>query len=229
MNTHSKPLAYSRGFTLIEMMLAVLILGLILAMLASSFSAVAHSKVHGEARLAVDRAGRAILWEMSNELAGAVQTVTPSNVLLIGKAHAGGAGAADSVTVSTLNAGHRRTIGGFGPEEVVSYSLVANPDESGWYMLERSESSGLASPQSAPASGVVLADNVLSLHLRYFDGQTWLESWDTSSLPRSRQLPIAVTIDLQLAAPYGYTMDFATEVTVPMAMGFGMPPPYNLW
>ena len=49
----------ARGFTLIEMMLAIGVLALILAMLASSFSAIAHSKVHAEGRLIVDREGRA--------------------------------------------------------------------------------------------------------------------------------------------------------------------------
>ncbi len=43
------------------MMLAIGVLALILAMLASSFSAVAHSKVHAEGRLKVDREGRALL------------------------------------------------------------------------------------------------------------------------------------------------------------------------
>ena len=39
------------GFTLIEMMLAIGVLGLILTMLATSFNTVAHSKVHAEGRL----------------------------------------------------------------------------------------------------------------------------------------------------------------------------------
>jgi hypothetical protein len=64
----------------------------------------------------------------------------------------------------------------------------------------------------------VLANNVLSMHIRYFDGQKWDESWDTSSLPRGRQLPMAVAIQIQMAAPGGHVMDFATEVIVPMAI-----------
>ena len=63
-----------------------------------------------------------------------------------------------------------------------------------------------------------LAGNVLSLHFRYFDGQRWGESWDSSSLPAGRQLPVAVAIQIQMAAPGGQVMDFATQVTVPMAI-----------
>ena len=74
-----------RGFTLIEMMLAISVLALILAMLASSFSTVAHSKVHAEGRLMVDREGRALLWQLTKELRNAVQTpYTASNVALLG-------------------------------------------------------------------------------------------------------------------------------------------------
>ena len=72
-------------------------------------------------------------------------------------------------------------------------------------------------PKMRPGA-VILADNLLSLHLRYFDGQRWSESWDSSSLPPGRQLPVAVAIQIQMAAPGGRPMDFATQVTVPMAI-----------
>ncbi len=64
----------SAGLTLIELMLSIGILAIVLVMIAGSFNAVIHSKAHGEARLDVDRQGRAILWELSNEIRGAVQT-----------------------------------------------------------------------------------------------------------------------------------------------------------
>jgi len=138
--------------------------------------------------------------------------------MMVGVAHSGSGGAADSLTFSTLNSGHRRTIASFGPEDVVSYDLVRNPEQSGWYMLERSQWSGLTTSQTAPTPPVILADNVISLHMRYFDGQTWLENWDSASLPRARQLPIAVIIELAMAAPYGHTMHFSTQITLPMAV-----------
>jgi len=50
----------ARGFTLLEMMLAMGVLALITAMLASAFHTVAQSKVHAEGRLLVDREGRAL-------------------------------------------------------------------------------------------------------------------------------------------------------------------------
>jgi hypothetical protein len=200
------------------MMLAIAVLGLILTMLATSFNTVARSKVHAEGRLLVDREGRALLWQMSKEVRDAVQTpIAPSHVLLLGGGHAGSSGPIDTLMLSTLDAGHRRAITGIAPEYIVNYSEVSNPDHRGWYLLQRTQQSGLMLAAAAGQS-TILADNLLSLHLRYFDGQRWTESWDSSSLPPGHQLPVAVAIQIQMASPGGRSMDFATQVTVPMAI-----------
>jgi prepilin-type N-terminal cleavage/methylation domain-containing protein len=209
------------GFTLLEMMLAVAVLGLMLAMLSSSFSTVAHSKVHAEDRLVTDHTGRALLFQIANEIRGMVQTPqTPSRVYLLGIGHMQGGEPLDTISMSTLDYGHRRSFTSFGAEEIVTYAAVPNPEHRGWFVLERYEQSGLvqyANPATGP--GTVLATNLLSLHIRYFNGQMWSESWDSASVPAGIQLPAAVTIDLQLAAPNGRVMNFTTEVSVPMAMG----------
>jgi len=207
-----------RGFTLIEMMLAIGVLALILSMLASSFSAVAHSKVHAEGRLMVDREGRSLLWQMAGELRNAVQTpYAASNVGLYGSGHMGNGAPIDTITLSTFSGGHRRALTGLTPETIVTYNLIANPEQQGWYLLQRSQQSGLLTNAVTPQT-TTLANNILSLHFRYFDGQRWGESWESSSLPQGRQLPVAVAIQIQMAAPGGRVMDFATQVTVPMAI-----------
>ncbi len=209
--THRAP----RGFTLIEMMLAIGVMALILAMLASSFSTIAHSKVHAEGRLIVDREGRALLWQLTKELRNAVQTpYSASNVALFGNGHMSSGVAVDTLTLSTFSGGHRRALTGMTPETIVTYNLTANPDQQGWFVLNRSQQSGLLTTGATPQA-TVLANNVLSLHFRYFDGG---ESWESPSLPRGRQLPVAVAIQIQMAAPGGRVMDFATQVTVPMAI-----------
>jgi prepilin-type N-terminal cleavage/methylation domain-containing protein len=207
-----------RGFTLIEMMLAIGVLALILTMLASSFSTIAHSKVHAEGRLIVDREGRALLWQLTKELRNAVQTpYTVSNVALFGSGHMGNGAPLDTITLSTFSGGHRRALTGMTTETIVTYNLTPNPDQQGWYLLERSQQSGLLTNGVTPQT-TTLANNILSLHFRYFDGQKWGESWESSGLPQGRQLPVAVAIEIQMAAPGGRVMDFATQVTLPMAI-----------
>jgi prepilin-type N-terminal cleavage/methylation domain-containing protein len=208
-----------RGFTLIELMLAIAVLGLILSMLASSFNIVTKSKVHAEGRLEVDREGRAVLWQMSKEIRGAVQTMLAlSHVVMIGNGRAGNNGPIDTITFSTLDPGHRRAITASGPETILNYNVVSNPEHRGWYLLQRSQQSGLLVRPRPGLPSLVLADNLLSLHFRYFDGNRWTETWDSTMLPRGRQIPAAVSIQIEMAAPGERPVDFATQITLPMAI-----------
>jgi prepilin-type N-terminal cleavage/methylation domain-containing protein len=210
----------SAGFTLIEIMLAVAVLALILVMLAGSFHAVATSKVQAERHIAVDSAARAILAEIAHEIRGAVQTTfLPSRVLLMGEVHNHGSQILDSISVSTLNPGHRRALEDFGAEDTVTYTTAPNPDHPGWFLLLRSQSSsllgiGIGIKAREPA---LLAANLLSLHIRYFDGNIWEESWNSQSLPPGRQLPNEVSIELTMASRSGAPFSLATMVTLPMA------------
>ncbi|HVA79942.1 MAG TPA: type II secretion system protein GspJ [Candidatus Binataceae bacterium] len=206
------------GFTLIEMMLAVALLGIILAIMASSFHAVAASKVQAEAHMYTERAGRSIIWELSSEIRGAVQTpAAPSHVMFYGVGHFLAGVPANTISVSTLNAGHRRSLASFSAEEIVTYTLTQNPDHRGWLILERSQQSGLANGAGDTAP-IEIADNVRSLRMRYFDGNQWGDTWNSDNLSPGAQLPIAVSINLDLAAPNGRDLRFSTQVMVPMSI-----------
>jgi len=178
---------------------------------------VATSKLHAEARLYSERSGRAILWQMSNEIRGAVQTpLAPSRVLVLGAAKYQGGSPVNTLTVSTLDPGHRRSLDGYGAEEIVSYTAAPNPNHRGWFLLKRSQYSGLGS--SATGAPIIVADNMLSLKLRYFDGEQWDQVWNSENISPGRQVPVAVSIDLSLAGPRGEPLAFSTQVTVPMAI-----------
>jgi prepilin-type N-terminal cleavage/methylation domain-containing protein len=208
------------GFTLIEIMIAVVVLGLILLMLTQSFHAVATSKVHGENVLAVAQAARNITLAMSNELRGAVQTpFTASKTMLAGHARMQHFVPMDTLSVSTLDPGHRRSIEGFGPEEIVEYSTAPNPNHNGWNLLMRRQYSALL--DSPPASfnnpPTLVANNVISLHLRYFDGDRWTESWNSDNLAPGQALPQEVAIELVMGGPTGQPISLSTVVMLPMA------------
>jgi prepilin-type N-terminal cleavage/methylation domain-containing protein len=211
--------ASSRGFTLIEIMIAVAILGLVFVMLAGSFHTVATGKVQGEGHLAAAQESRTVLTGMSNEIRGAVQTPNnPSQVTVMGTGRMQSHTPLDSLSISTLDPGHRRALEGFGAEDTVSYATMSNSAHPGWYILTRTQTSSLLTTgSSSPDTTVVLADNLLALHFSYFDGSTWGESWDSSSLPPGNQLPQAIAIDLVLAAPGGAPLKLSTMVTLPMA------------
>lgn len=209
-----------RGFTLIELMLALALLALLMIMLYGSFSAVATSKVHAENRMVTEQEGRAIVWQLSKEIRGAIQTpLVLSKTLLIGQGKMESGVPLDSITFSTADVAHRRSLNGFGTEEFVSYTAAPNLEHRGWFILMRSQTSALITQNlgATATPPVVLADNVLGLHLRYFDGQRWLESWDSRSTPPGQVLPLAISVDLSMAAPGGRPANFSTSIAVPMA------------
>ena len=209
------------GFTLLEMMVAVAILGIIMVMLASSFHAVAAGKTQAEARLLSNRQARAILKQVTTELRGAVQTpLIASDVTLIGQGHMQNGAALDTLVISTLNPGHRPSITSFGAEELVSYSGRPNPNHPGWFMLMRQQQSALLGATAGVnvAPPVVLAANLLAFHVRYFNGNIWVESWNSASLPPGLPLPQAVAIEIQMAASHGAPVTLSTQVTLPMAV-----------
>ena len=216
----SNPFSRSSGFTLLELMIAISILALILVTIAGSFNAVIHSKVHGEERLYVDREGRAILREMSNEIRGAVQVpIAQTHVALEGNPQMRDRIPIDGIAVATLTGGHRRAITGLGTEELVAYSVTPNRQHRKWFILTRTEMSGLLTGHATAPPPTVLAENLVSLHLKYFNNLTWSESWDSSAMPKGLQLPVAVSIDLALGTNNGRVMNFSTQVILPMAVG----------
>ena len=201
-------------------MLAIAVLAIVLLMLASSFHAVATSKVQAENHIALDAAARAIVAEMGREIRGAVQTAgIPSLVLLMGEVHGNARQALDSISISTLNPDHRRSLEDFGAEDTVTYTVTANPRHPGWFLLLRAQSSSLLGigTGNRAREPAVLATNLLSLRVRYFDGNSWSESWNSQSLPPGRQLPNEVAIELRMASRSGPSFSIATMVTVPMA------------
>jgi prepilin-type N-terminal cleavage/methylation domain-containing protein len=206
------------GFTLIELMLSLALLALIMIILFGTFHAVAASKLHGETRVESDQQGRSLIWMMCRELRGAVFTpLIPSHVLMVGQASRQAGMPMDTITFATLDPGHRRALEGFSAEEVVTYAAAPNPNHRGWFMWTRSERSGLiqtANPPEPPPT--VLANNVLSVHFRYFNGFQWMESWDSTSSPAGQALPQAISIEL-LVASGRKPAYLSTMISLPMS------------
>jgi prepilin-type N-terminal cleavage/methylation domain-containing protein len=63
--------------------------------------------------------------------------------------------------------------------------------------LVRRVTTNLLPPRAVDPEEQVLCRNVTSLNLRYFDGESWLNEWDSTADANS--LPLAVEIDIQIA------------------------------
>ncbi|UCG50372.1 MAG: GspJ family type II secretion system protein [Phycisphaerales bacterium] len=65
------------------------------------------------------------------------------------------------------------------------------------YRLVRRVITSLLAPRAVEAEEQILCRNVTSLNLRYFDGENWLDEWDSTA--DSNSLPRAVEIDIQIS------------------------------
>jgi hypothetical protein len=65
------------------------------------------------------------------------------------------------------------------------------------YRLVRKITRNLLSPRDVDPEEQVLCRNVTSLNLRYFDGDSWLDTWDSTADANS--LPLAMEVEIQVA------------------------------
>jgi type II secretion system protein J len=87
------------------------------------------------------------------------------------------------------------TAGGLGKIELL---LEDDPNGSyGDYMLIRRMTLDLLSTKAVQPEEQVLCRNVVSLNLRYFDGDDWIDDWDSTADANS--LPRAVEVEVQIA------------------------------
>jgi len=86
-------------------------------------------------------------------------------------------------------------VGGLGKIELL---LEEDTDEDRTnYRLLRTVTTNLLSPRAVDPEEQVLCRNVTSLNLRYFDGESWLDEWDSTADANS--LPLAVEIEITIA------------------------------
>ncbi len=64
-------------------------------------------------------------------------------------------------------------------------------------MLVRRLMTNLLAPKEVQAEEYVLCRRVVSMNLRYFDGYSWVDEWDSTADANS--LPRAVEVDIEIA------------------------------
>lgn len=234
-----------RGFTLLEVLLATTILGIVLLTVYGTVARTIEASNRAGTRADINASGRTTVLKIADEIEGALPPSAGVDIGFIGK-QGDGTSPTDAVQFTTVIrrlAGVRQLAGG---RAIVAYSLDPMEDTPGLYALRRHEellSLGAPpaqddellpptdSPQAAgdeeleqlPAiSAVHLIDRVAGLRLRYYDPRSldWNETWDTTKTDTRGEvagLPAAVWITLFLADEAGAVHDFSTTVDLPLA------------
>jgi len=230
------------GFTLIEVMVATAIVGLVLVTVYGAVARTVASKNHAEERAELYAAGREAVLKMADEIEGALSPAGGRNVGFVGVPGTERV-PTDAVQFDVVI---RRVFGvsqGRGGRALVSYSLDPLKDRPNLFALRRQEqlltdpaaedvdpdAGDVEEPAAPTAFAAYLLDQVAGLRFRYLDPENgqWLDAWDTTVARAGlapRGLPGAVEITLFLADPRGAIHDFGTIVDLPLANLVPTPP-----
>jgi len=195
------------GFTLLEVMLAILILGMVMAMLTLSLSGSLRVVEERDDLDALYRRARVSLERISDDLSGAVLT---DDGEFVGR-EVDGAGDEPETLLSFFSSAHV-DFGGQRPGHPLArirYRLVRDPETPHLSLLLRSDEIPAVSGDSPgdPGEDLLLCDRLLAVRFRFLDrtGQE-LDRWQARPVQpgrsdRNRQLPAAVSCRLEFGDP----------------------------
>jgi len=205
----------TKGFTLLEILIAIAILAVIATMVYASFDASIKVIDRVDSDADIYRQARLILTRLSEDLSMAYKSkgnVQPE-ATFVGQDGAVNGRAQDTLRFTSLS--HLRYL----PDEpasdfnLIEYSLEADPEGKKWALL-RKEEANLYSLSVTGAGQHVMGEGIHSFNLRYFDGKTWLDRWDTTN---QKGVPWVVEIEIQFQEPGGGQRSFKSWVELALA------------
>ncbi|MBW1832583.1 MAG: prepilin-type N-terminal cleavage/methylation domain-containing protein [Deltaproteobacteria bacterium] len=214
-----------RGFTLLEIMLAVAVLSLVGTMIYSGFAQTALNKARIEQDVDHSRVIHMTLDRMARELTMAfVSThVNPSldlrvvETAFIGKDN----GKDDRIDFTSFS--HRRLYRNAreSDQNEISYFVTEHPDDPGALVLARREQNRIDQDPRRGGKSQILVENIEEFNVEYFDPllSDWVQTWNTEDmLAQPNRLPTQVRIRLSVKDPRhrGDTQTFGTRVTIPL-------------
>ena len=212
-----------RGFTLIEVMVAISILAVVATLVWSSFRQTSQTKLRIEAQAIRYRTVRIALDRMAREIAMAYlsqneDTAQPERrTRFAGKHH----GNFDELTFSYF--GHQRLYeeATEGDTAVVAYTTEPSRERRGTTDLVRRETRrlGYQRPEDLAGQRDVLCDDVAKVRLEYWDSRDkqWREEWNTTTADgQIDRLPGKVKITLVARDDQNREVPFQTQTRVLM-------------
>jgi general secretion pathway protein J len=220
------PVSRGSGFTLVEVMLVMAILGTITTLMWSSFSQASRSKKRIESAQERTHTVRVALLRMAREIEMAFlsENGTPSveevRTRLVAVSHPD----VDELTFSSF--AHQRLRGGVPESDTsnISYYGARDPDDRRVLNLMRRETRRLqaADPMSIPGEAYVLCPDIVRVKFAFYEHRKkeWREEWNTR-LPGTGFMPSHVRIDLTVLDERGKEVSYATDARIQMTESVG--------
>lgn len=196
-----------RGFTLVEILVAVAVAALLLSTIYGVFQTVAGAKQRLDQEGENYHQARVIFDRLSRELRGVYAPSSNQRSRFEGGTNDRG----ETYLRFTTTASTPLSGGGIGE---VSYLLQQDPDNpAGRKVLERSEQGLTSAAQTV--QGYRIASGIETLTLRFFDQGTWSDQWPAAT---PVNLPTAVEVSLQLEVG-GTLVPFRTTFDLQKVLG----------
>jgi len=182
-----------KGFTLMEMLVAMTLMVAAAACLYSSLYTAFRARRSAEYALNPTLTAWRAIELLKQDLCGALP---PTGILAGGFVGADGQDGKgydnDSIVLHTT---YVHTLDDTLSDGISMVELVMEEDAESWRLVRR-VSGNLLSPRAIEATTQVLCRGVRSLNIRYWDGFSWRDEWDSAAYDDT--LPAAIELDLQL-------------------------------
>jgi general secretion pathway protein J len=193
---------FRRGFTLVELMLALMIVAVLAPILYSSLRVGFAEKAQAEQAVEPQRTASMALDWIAMDLGSALQPSTASSSL------EGSFEGTDGQDDRGCDADDLQFYGisdspqhEFNNGEIKSIELAVVVSPEGDHVLVRKVIRDLLSDQAPNPDVEVICRGIGGFNLRYFDGTNWTDTWDSTA--EDNTLPAAVEITLTLDRPAG--------------------------
>lgn len=217
-----RPRFESLGFTLIEVMLALAILGFVTTIMWGSFNQTITNKRAIETAQERTHTVRVALMRMAREIEMAYLSASENTALsdrrtfLIGSAR----GDVDELTFSTF--AHQRLRAGLaeGDTSVIGYFGERDPDDRRVLNLMRRETRRLQAenPSNIIGEAYVLCPDVSRVKFSYYDHKLkeWETDWSTLNASGQQYLPAHIRITLTVIDERGQEVSYTTDARIQM-------------
>jgi type II secretion system protein J len=211
-----------RGFTLLEVMLAITIMGFISALLWGSFSRTAQIKQRTEAGQDRVHAARVAMMRMTREIEMAYMSnsfnigLQERRTMFIGSSHAD----FDELRFSWFGHQRLRADSAESDTAVVMYYTEPDPIDHHTINLIRRETRRLEQkdPKTIPGEAYVLCSGVTRVKFQFYDykKKEWKEEWNTMGADGLPYLPTHVRVTLGLLDERGDPMVYTSASRIQM-------------
>ena len=207
------PMAATRGFTLLEVVISVGILVVILTIVYNTFNSSIKAFTAMENQGDAYARARIVLNRMSEEIASIYFSPQNRNTGLVGEDKDDDDLPADALHFTSLS--HIRWVKDSKESELceIGYYLEKDEDTRESFLFRR-EDWNVDGTLEEGGNPLEMAEGVDGLNFRYYDGDEWLDEWDSRI---KGDLPKAIEVVLVMRDPRRTRITFSSILSIPIA------------